>query len=188
MQLAALVVVRKARKLIQAAEFAPNNMITLAAKWPRSKPLVDSTSLVTAITKKVIDDFTAFAGVLRTAKRKGKDEDEGLPLVNVAWVLHEGATIPKSGVVTAKMRAAVFAKVRERSEEGYEWLQDNLPDEPGVLVYVIQARPFMRDAEEDPATRATVERIFRQAVECALLGLPWSPPAGVGVGRGAVGA
>lgn len=78
------------RKVLQAGSgfMKRNAPLTVKIKGS-SKPLIDHGDLFQGITSKVIDDFTVFAGVLRTHES-----------YNIAKLLHEGAKIK----ITPKMR------------------------------------------------------------------------------------
>lgn len=91
---------REARSLIRAKAYAPNSPVTVILKGS-STPLVDRGDLFQQITFAVPDPYNVQLGIMRRAV--------GDRQINVAAVLHEGQTIK----VTPKIRAAVFAKVRD---------------------------------------------------------------------------
>lgn len=91
------------RRSIRAGDFAPNSPVTVILKGS-SKPLVDTGALFQSITFDQPDPWTVRVGVLR--KTAGEKQ------VNVAAVLHEGATIDVQA--HPEVRAKVWAMVRER--------------------------------------------------------------------------
>ena len=152
-----LEVVAAMRKGIQSGDYEPNAFLTLAAKAPRSKPLVHHGDLFGAIAQVMIDDFSVFVGVKRGAKT-----DDGEDVVNIAAALHEGFELE----VTPEMRAAVFAKIRENPKS-----KSVRPDQdrPAEAVWIIPPRPFIRAVIErsdiqrkimDNWTAATVRALF----------------------------
>lgn len=88
----ALFVLSQIRKGIRAGGFTKNADLTMAIKGS-AKPLVDSGDLFGALTRRLIDDNTAFVGLLRTSDA-----------FNIGVTLHEGTTIK----VTDKMRGLFF--------------------------------------------------------------------------------
>jgi len=157
-----LLVVREIRKAIQGGDYAPNSMMQLAAKYPKSKPLVDSGDLFGAVTHLVINEFSAFVGIQRTAK--GKDGED---LVNIAAALHDGF----EQEVTPAMRRAAFARIREQNPEGADWLEDSLPrGEPARTVWVWPPRPFIEDVIGRADVQVEIRRNWSAAVERSLFG------------------
>jgi hypothetical protein len=157
----ALIVKKEILRLIQQGNaYEPNSPLTLAIKAPRTKPLVHGGDLFQAITTKLVDDFTAFVGLNR--------KTAGDKAVNIAIVLHEGATIPKQGDVTQAMRAAVFARARE-NKAGADHLQKITDSgQPAKKKWVIKPRPFIRKAIEKPSIQAQLQRNWSLAIGRAL--------------------
>jgi hypothetical protein len=77
------------RRGIQSGEFAANAALTQAIKGS-AKPLVDGGTFFQAITSMIVDEFTVFVGVMRTAGET----------FNVAVSLAEGTQVN----VTPRMR------------------------------------------------------------------------------------
>jgi len=82
------------RKTITDGGFQRNAALTVAIKGGSKKPLVDTAALFQAITSVPVDEYSAFAGVLRTSAA-----------FSVAEAITEGATIQ----VTPRMRGMFFA-------------------------------------------------------------------------------
>lgn len=80
------------RKVLQSGRLRANAALTIAIK-KSSKPLVDQGTLFQSITSQVVDDFTAFVGVLRSS-----------PAYDLVQTLHEGVRIK----VTQKMRGLFY--------------------------------------------------------------------------------
>lgn len=155
-----LLVVREIRQGIKNRDYEPNAFLTLAAKAPKDKPLVDSGDLFKAITKVVLDDFRVFVGVKKTAKGK-----EGEALVNIGAALHEGYTVR----VTPAMRAAVFARIHG-NQQGRAIIKADPPAGPAAKVWVIPPRPFIEAVLERKDIQERVRRNWSRAVERALVG------------------
>jgi len=155
----ALLVVRAIRERIQDRRYAENSILTLAAKAPKDKPLVDAGALFGAITHVMLDDYRAFVGVKRSAR--GPD---GESLANVGEVLHEGRTWQPSRAQVA----AVMIKARE-NKAGAKML-DATPPSGGSKTWVIPGRPFIRDVIEDAGLARDIEENWRAAVAKTLAG------------------
>lgn len=127
-----------------------------------SKPGVDGGDLFAGITSRVVDDFTAFVGVLRTSKE-----------YNVAITVHEGDSI----AVTGRMRGMFFylwkasageldpstltgraADLWKRRPGGWKPLAES------TSAIVIPGRPWPKFAFEDEGFKATVQRNWQLAV------------------------
>lgn len=93
----------RVRRAIRAGDFAPNSPITVILKGS-SKPLVDTGALFQSITFDQPDPWTVRVGVLRA--RAGEKQ------VNIAAILHEGATIDVQA--HPEVRAKVWAMIRQR--------------------------------------------------------------------------
>jgi hypothetical protein len=89
------------RKTIQSSRLIKRNAALTKAIKGSAKPLVDDAAMFKAINSRVIDDYTAFAGVLRTDRS-----------FNVAVMTHEGK---EKILVTRKMRA-MFRALWQASE------------------------------------------------------------------------
>lgn len=92
-----------ARRAIRAGVYAPNSPVTVILKGS-SKPLVDKGDLFQSITFQVVDPYNVRMGVIRARS--------GDKLVNVALIVHEGATINVKQ--HPKVRAKVWAMVRSK--------------------------------------------------------------------------
>ena len=95
---------RTARGLIRAAVYAPNSPMTIILKGS-SKPLLDRGDLYQAITYDVEGPYAVRVGVIKH-RLKGADA------LDVAWILHEGATI--NVAQHPKVRRKMWAMLRER--------------------------------------------------------------------------
>jgi len=94
---------REARARIRGQDYAPNSPVTVALKGS-STPLVDRGDLYQGLTYDQPDPYTIRLGVMRRAVG-----DKG---INVAAILHEGATIDVRR--HPQVRAKVWAMVRDR--------------------------------------------------------------------------
>lgn len=135
---------RLERKVIQSSSSLKRNAVLTQAIKGGNKPLVDDSTLFQSITSKVIDDFTVFAGVLRTSQA-----------YNVGILVHQGG----EARVTPKMRGLFFtlwrasngaidtSKLRGRAKELFEQMQEGwLPLSDDTDVIVLPERPFARIA------------------------------------------
>ena len=165
--------VRMARQRIRALQYASNSPITRIIK-ASSKPLVDTGQLFQGITFSTPDPYT-----LRVGVHKSKIGSEA---VNIAIVLHEGATI----IVTAKVRAAVFAKVSKQlgAASGGAFKKGqrrtiitaarDLTKSRGATItsgrtiWRIPGRPYLSDPLNDPAFILFVRETWSEAVKIAL--------------------
>ena len=95
---------RKARGLIRGAMYAPNSPMTVILK-ASSKPLLDKGDLYQAITYDVEGPYAVRVGVIKH-RLKGPDA------LDIAWILHEGASINVEQ--HPKVRRKVWAMLRER--------------------------------------------------------------------------
>ena len=95
---------RQARGLIRAAVYAPNSPMTIILKGS-SKPLLDRGDLYQAITYDVEGPYAVKVGVIKHRLKEGNALD-------VAWILHEGATI--NVAQHPKVRRKMWAMLRER--------------------------------------------------------------------------
>lgn len=139
------------------------------------KTLVDYGELFQAITYKMIDWDSAFVGVLKQAKSKA-----GSNLANVAYTIHEGATI----TVTNRMRIlfiylamATQGKIAESALRGrakaiYERVQQRRiikPLHPGTTAIRIPKRPFISKVFENRLVRSQVKKRWIEAIDKALV-------------------
>lgn len=146
----ARVMLKDIRMRIQGKEFAPNAPLTVILKGS-STPLVDAGSLWQAFTYELIDSFTAFVGLLRTARNK-----QGKPIINLGYILHEGAVIK----VTERMRRYFYALAREKP--GVK------PLRPDTKAISIPPRPFIKRTMEDEEIKKKVIENWCIAVKNAL--------------------
>lgn len=153
------------RQTIRAGVLPANADLTVMIK-SSSKPLVDNaTTLFQAITDRVIDDVTVFAGVLETDGE-----------YNIAVALHEGAVIR----VTPAMRGMFFwllqaskgaispdrlegraRQLWERSPGGWAPLKDTTSS------IVIPGRPFIQQAFANNEMRTKAKENWRKALQAA---------------------
>jgi len=152
----ALLVQREIRNRIREGKFAANSPLTLAIKAPKSKPLVVTGALFQSIAYELASDYVAFVGLKFGAK--GKD---GQDLVNVGVALHEGFALE----VTAAMRRAVFARIRDRRKAAPHLKKLT---GPAKAVWVIPARPFVRTVIEDATLQRKIQDNWTQATARAL--------------------
>jgi len=181
---------RDARNAIRGGAYAPNSPVTVALKGS-SKPLVDRGDLFQGLTYSQPDAMTVQLGVMRRAVG-----DQG---INVALVLHEGATVNVKRY--PQVRRAVFAKLRDslsaerlaalnpRSRASVKRAGRALGMTPrqrnavmaklgrgtkasgsGKTVWIIPARPFITAPIEAPAFGAFVVRAYGDAVRAAFRG------------------
>jgi hypothetical protein len=158
-----LVAVRTIRKVIRSGSFQDNAPLTVMIK-SSSKPLVDRGSgLFQAITHKMVDDVTVFAGVLMTSGE-----------YNIAIAIHQGATIR----VTPKMRGMFFnlwlvsegelppGYLKGRARELWERHQgDWLPLKSDTRRLVIPSRPFIKDAFNDTMMKHLAFKNWENAIK-----------------------
>ncbi len=160
-ELNGLVAAKAQREVIQAGGMAKNAPLTIFIKGS-SKPLVDHSDLFGGITYEVINEFTVFAGVLRT--------DEGF---NVAVALHEGyeeKVTPamrgmflylwkvSQGVVPASYLSGAAAEIWARRPGQYWPLSDE------TTVITTPPRPWVRLAFENPTFKHRVQENWDQAL------------------------
>jgi len=151
------------RQTIQSGSSLKKNAALTQALKGNNKPLVGDATLFQAITSKVIDDFTVFAGVLRTSEA-----------FNVGVTVHEGREIK----VTPKMRGMFFAlwkasrgeldpgKLRGRAKELWEQMQDGwFPLSKDTEVIIIPRRPWVEIAFRNTQMTKQVRNNWKQALE-----------------------
>lgn len=143
-------------KIMGEGNYASNSVITIAIKGS-SRPLVDTSGLVASITHAVPKWDIAFIGVLKSVAKTSEDGRK-YDLLNVAFILHEGATIK----VTQKMRN--FFAMMARENPG-RWF----PMNPGTKVIHIPRRPFLEPAESEAMEKIYV-RQWNRAIQAALSG------------------
>lgn len=164
----ALLAVKTIRDVIGKGEVKPNAELSVAIKGSGKRPLVDTGDMRQAVTHKMIDDFTAFVGVLKTSG-----------LYNIAYTVHERVVIP----VTKKMRAmfyylwlaSLFMRgLRDKpiiltGRAAELWLEFEGPwrklDKPAIIN---PSRPFIKIAFDDPVLHKHVRRNWEQAIMATL--------------------
>lgn len=171
-----IMVKAKIRERIARGDYPPQNVPLTVALKGSGKPLVDNAELWKAITEQVVDPFTVFVGVLRTAKGKNGED-----LVNIAVVLHEGATIP----VTGQMRTMFFylwlattgridaGQLEGRAAELFERVKEGTIIRrlsPQTQAIIVPRRPFIEAVFEDSTTLAAVRKIWTDAWGRAIRG------------------
>ncbi|MCH7726058.1 MAG: hypothetical protein IH991_06200, partial [Planctomycetes bacterium] len=154
---------RAIRRAIQSGGLDANAELTIMIKGS-SKPLVDSgVGLFQAITSKVLDERTVFAGVLRTEAK-----------FNIAIALHEGTEIK----VTPAMRGMFFwlwqasigaipsSRLEGRASELWERAPGGwAPLKEGTSHIIIPSRPFMKQAFADGALKRKAKENWQMAVK-----------------------
>jgi len=148
---------RQIKEDITGGKFDKNSPITTAIKGS-SRPLVDTGELFKAINSQVLAWDEVVVGVLRSKKVTGKD-GKADDLLNIAAVLHEGATI----TVTQKMRN-FFAAMARKHPGKYR------PLRASTKAIIIPRRPFLESA----VTKAQQDRyrsMWEQAIETTFHGL-----------------
>lgn len=136
--------------------FAENSPVTIALK-SSSTPLVSSGDRIL--------DALAFKVVRFTKIRMGVQSEKLGSGRFLAEVLHNGATIP----VTPAMRAAVFAKLRDRlGDAAFKDFAANLLAGPAKQFWTIPARPFLRKVFDDLAWRRKITQVLVLAVRRGL--------------------
>jgi len=126
----ARIIVREIRNEIKSGVPPANARLTLLLKKGNKTLVSDDANLWNAIGHELIDSFTAFVGVIKSGR--GKTESE---LINIAEVLHDGATIK----VTNKMRGWFIGMSKQTGGV-------IKPLKPTTKVIVIPSRPFIRNA------------------------------------------
>lgn len=126
----------------------PNSPLTVLTKGS-SKALIDRGDLrqsINAVTSVEGGRVIGACGVKRSARSKS-----GGKLVNISAALHEGFTVK----VTPAVRAAVFAKMKERSKNRRKKLGPAalMTGGTGATVWVVRGRPFIREPFEAAETR-----------------------------------
>jgi len=166
----ALHVQKEIREEIRGGRYKANADLTLTLKAPQTRPLAHTGRLLfPAVTHKVIDPFTAWAGIKATNKG-----------YNVARAVHDGKRIP----VSRKMRGmfALLAQVSMgrrkvgdlkgraralwRMNKSKKWY----PLKASTTEIVIPPRPFMQRAFASKPLHRRVNRIWTQAMQAALVG------------------
>jgi hypothetical protein len=158
-----LIAVATIRNTIKAAGFEENKPLTVMIK-SSSKPLVDhGASLFQAITHRVVDDTTVFAGIIQTSGE-----------YNIALALHEGAIIN----VTDEMRGMFFYlwqvssgalppdRLQGRARELWERAPGGwYPLQPGTSSILIPSRPFIQQAFADRGMRMKARENWQNAIK-----------------------
>lgn len=164
----AKLVERQIRQVIRSGEFERNANLTVALKGS-TKPLVDQGQLFQFITSKVIDDTTAFVGVLRT------DDN-----YNIVQTIHNGANIP----VTKRMRGLFFIlwqagqgdfpldRLEGRAAELFQKMPNARygwrPLKDSTTHIIIPPRPFIHEAMDDRKLQLRIKENWVMAVQAAL--------------------
>lgn len=160
---------RRVRAQIRAGIFEPNSPVTIAIKGS-SKPLVAGGDLFQAVSFDVVNPTTVRVGVVR--QRSGDE------MVNIALVLHEGATIDVGK--HPAVRRAVFAKMRRSMKAGGNKRVVAARKKAAAQlagggsgakdVWVIPGRPFLGSVLEDAAFRTWARKEWAQGVKDVLTG------------------
>lgn len=135
--------------------YKANSAITIAIKGS-DRPLVDSANLSMSINSRVPRWDVAFVGVLRSRMVQDKQTGRSYDLLNVAFVVHEGAQIK----VTPKMRN--FFKMMAKQNPG-KWF----PLRKGTTVITIPPRRFL-EAAFDSKPKEIYVKNWIKAIEDAL--------------------
>lgn len=144
------------RRIDAGRSLAKNSPITVAIKGS-SRPLVDGGDLKASINHLLVRWDLAFIGVLRTKKvsdENGRTHD----LLNIAFILHEGATIK----VTQRMRN--YFRFMARLYPG-RWF----PLKSSTQVIRIPPRPFLKFATTKKMEKKYTSE-WNKAVQAAVSG------------------
>lgn len=180
---AALVAVKLLRAEIQQGTYEKNADLTITIKGS-TKPLVDKGRLFQSIGHQRIKRATYFVGVLKSRAVRMRGVEGGVDYLNVARIIHDGATIP----VTPKMRSmfkALWLATRDKKSRGAgeTWKRMPMtklrskrakylaqrarrrgatifPLSPSTSAIRIPSRPFIRNVFERSSTRARLRIIF----------------------------
>jgi hypothetical protein len=147
---AGMVIVAAIKKGIQSqspggSKFTGLHPYTIATKGS-TKALVDKGTLLRSITWKRVQDFVIFVGVLRKAKNR-----DGVPLVNLAKMLEEGATLD----VTPEMRAYL-------ASNGFIL-------KPSTTTLHIPPRPFIKPVLRNPKIMEQAMTALNSGISEALM-------------------
>lgn len=172
-KLNAQIVQKRIRAKIRGNKYSPNAALTILVK-SSSKPLVDDGDLFQAITHKVIDDKTAFVGVLKATTIDGQKATD------IALALHEGAKIQ----VTESMRnlfwllwrvgqgivdpGGVDGRAAELVKRLGERISSIRPIGKGTSVIVIPPRPFLVSVLQDKQVLSVIRKNWEDAVQKAI--------------------
>jgi len=157
---AGLLVASRIRKRITEGKYAANAKRTALLKGGGTPtPLKDTGWLYRNITWDVINPFVVHVGTNRFARGKGR--------VNVAKVVHDGASKSKSGgstviKVTDKMRA--YFRYLAHKHKGFKPLSSK------TTHIIIPKRPFIETVIEEPDTRAKVKTEWSRGIAAAFAG------------------
>ena len=169
----ALLVRKEIRRRIKGKSYSPNAKLTILLKGSTT-PLVDESLMWQAVTTVLVDAYTAFVGVRRTARTNGQG------LADVAAIVHEGTEMR----VTPAMRGLFFilslatrsAQPKKppvltgRAKELYEKLGGRgriYPLSPTTTKIRIPGRPFIKVVVEDRAIKARCIINWQKAVEAS---------------------
>lgn len=166
------IVAKEAQKLIKSRKYSPNAGLTILIKGGK-QPLVESGALYEALGSIAIR-LNSWKTAHIVVKRKGNDS------VDVASIVHNGTIIK----VTDRMRnmfSLLFrvgqghedrSKLKGRAAEIAKKLGARLkeirPIKESTTSIVIPARPFMKDAIENPTVFAKIKKNWTSAVEQTL--------------------
>jgi len=164
----------RAQRAIREKVYAPNSPITVILKRGQSTPLVGRPGgdLFQALSFSIPDPFRVRLGVIR---QRAGDE-----LVNVARILHEGATIDVAA--HPNVRVAVWAKVREAMgrRAGTKKAASSRASALSSLalgssggpknLWVIPPRPFILEPVADPKFGAFARAEWTDAARLAIFG------------------
>lgn len=128
---------REIKEDMTKGKFKKNSPVTSFLKGS-SRPLVNTGELLKAINARVTEWDQAVVGVIKAAAKrdkKGKFVSHDKKLLNVARIVHEGASIN----VTKKMRMFFFILARENPGQVR-------PIKSTTKVIVIPPRPFLESA------------------------------------------
>lgn len=165
--------VAKAQKAIRNKDYAPNSPITVILKRGQSTPLVGRPGgdLFQAISYDASNPFRILLGVLR--------QKAGEELVNIAIVLHEGATIDVGQHPQIRMK--VFAMLREamgRKAGSKAARMSRAAAIEGMSkavggpknVWTIPPRRFLSAPLQDPSFRTFAAKTWSSAIRVAIFG------------------
>jgi len=154
--------VRALRTAVKSGAFLDNAPLTTAIKGSGKKPLVDGATLFQSITYDVLDEFTVFVGILRTAG----------DAFNVALTLANGAEVKVTPAMRGLFRALWLASIGapveltgraaelfERKPGGWYPLSD------GKDTIVIPARDWVAAGFRDPKVSRLAKQNWSRALK-----------------------
>lgn len=190
----ALIILKEIRKRVQEGGYSANAALTVLIKGS-SKPLVGTgdDELFKAVTHEMVNDFSAFIGVLKSARGKS-----GEPMVDVAAVIHEGMTIkvtdkmrglfialadatrpperkwdkdPATGRFTSRTATRKETPLTGRAKEIFDQIKGRgqvKPLKPSTTQIVIPPRPFIKSVFEDPKIQKRIQENWKKAIDSAI--------------------